>query len=314
MSKKPKVVITRKRLDAMQDEMSQVLRVGFLRGMTTVRAGVSPDEILRALKKGDFSGLREDIEGKITDVLDPLLSKAITTTSTETIEAMPELPDKGYGLTASNPKLQAYIDSRTKILSQSTHEGVLAAAKASGKRSTLITTLHKEPGLGDAVAKMVTRSVNVGMTLEQRAAMIRDSIGLNDRQAIALRNFRARQEADGVTGSKLLARVAGYNDKMLDYRAEMIGRQEVRNAQNASQLLVWQQAAEDEFIPKSSKKVWHCEQKPCVQWCQQMRGVAVPLDESWTVRNTENGQVIEVDIPSDTHPNCFCSMSVQLGP
>jgi hypothetical protein len=311
MSKKRgRLIISRAMLDAQRDEMAQALRVGFVKGMTSVRRDVTAADILKAFKKGDFSSLREDIERKIVDVADPLISKVIRTTANKTIEAMPEIPNTALRLNDSNPRVRAYVESRTQVLTDTTHKGATEMARASGRRNTLVTT--REPGVGDAISAMVTRSLDVGMTLDQRADMIRNVIGLNGPQGVALDNYKKAQTAQGATGDKLNARVDAYSAKMLDYRADMIARQEVRNAQNESQRLVWSAAADKGYIGKKSERLWVIEASACPEWCLKMADKPTGLDEPWTVISTVSGEEREVDIPSDVHPQCNCSQSINV--
>jgi hypothetical protein len=91
----------------------------------------------------------------------------------------------------------------------------------------------------------------------------------------------------------------------------MIARTETKNAINRGALAVWKAGRDQGLIDETATKEWVVDGDPC-EICEPMDGVQVPLDESWTIELL-NGQEMQVEIPSQAHPHCYCGMELHFG-
>jgi hypothetical protein len=287
---KVRVVVTQPRLDAMRDMMAQPIKANLFGGIQTIKANVDPDEMKRAFMRKNYAGIKEQVGAHVDDVMTRGLSESVRHVAGETIARMPELADAGLRYNHTNPRVQKYIAE---------------------KAGNLVTT--NEKGLDAAVRAMTRSSMTKGLNYDQAANMVRDSIGLNAPQADALARYQANLAQRDIPADVIETMVSAQSEKMLDYRAEMIARTEVRNAQNQGQLDVWQHARDEGLVPANSRKVWQVDGNPCKEWCEQMDGEPVELDSPWRVVSTVNGRIAMVDIPSEIHPQCQCQMQIEMG-
>jgi len=280
-----------RRIEALQRQMQGSVKVDLLGGIETFKRNVDPGELMHAFTTMNYAGVREvlDKEG-FTESLRPTFRRAVEGAmegaTTKAVSVLPAPVQNELRMDTSNPALQKYIKERTGALITTSEDGMLAQVKS---------TVH--------------RSLNFGLNDKQAAAEIRGSIGLNERQSIALQNYR-NSLADQVAKKEMTAKsvpglVDAYNNRLLDQRAEMIARTEVRGAINMSELVVWQEAQEQGLVPGMMKQ-WVVDGDPCIEWCAQMDGSdPIPIDEMWHVVNTVNGKSQDLLLPG-AHPNCMC--------
>jgi hypothetical protein len=169
----------------------------------------------------------------------------------------------------------------------------------------LITTF--ESGIHRVVANMVTESMQHALDPKKSAEMIVGSIGLNDRQAAALKRYTDSLNEQDITPARASILSAQYEDRLLDSRAMTIARTEIAFSNNYGQLYVWQDAANEDLIDRhTARKVWQVDGEPC-PICIEMDQKSVLLYGSWTL---PNGDVVEV--PNEAHPNCECIMWLDI--
>lgn len=269
------------------EELGNAIKVSFKNGMETFRRKVDLEDLLRALKTGKMSKVIQTIPfDKLPNDMAELARGLVSVGQVSAGAAYEDLPPTArlsYDL--SNPRVAKYIESRTGELITRVKEGTMEAVRAGTARS-----------FANAVPPAVI------------AEEIKGSIGLNDRQARALSNFRSKLEKDGTSPGKVAKLAEGYEKRLLDQRAIMIARTETRFASNAAQQGVWEEARDDGLLPKNAKRVWVVDGNPCPKICEPMNMVAVGIDEPWTLPDGR-----EVDTPTSSHPNCFCISTLDLG-
>ena len=268
--------------------MQGVVKISILHGMTTFKRDISPAKLMRAWVTKNYDAIREVVSfGKFGDHLEPAMRRILDgarAASRGAIEALPAPTQASLRYDVKNPRIADYIANRT---------------------GHLITT--SEDGMRAAVSAAVKRSMTNAISPRQAAGEIIGSIGLNERQAIALANKRTALETSGHSPAKQSEIVDAYADKLLDDRAMMIAATEIRAAQNEGQQAVWEQADEDGLLPDGVKRAWIVDGRPC-EICLPMDGVAVGLDEPWTLPDGT-----QVDSPTESHPFCMCMSTLDLG-
>lgn len=155
------------------------------------------------------------------------------------------------------------------------------------------------------IQRAVAASMNTALTPRQVANRIKGSIGLLPRHADAVERYR--QNLLGTMSRDRAEKLSdAYADKLLDYRAMMIGRTETRMATNAGQLSVWRAAADQGFIDRhTTGKRWIVDGNPCED-CAPMHGVMVPIDSFFVMLD---GSTVDFP-PMDVHPHCECGMEI----
>ena len=281
--------VSYKRLSALSKQMSHAVQVHLVKGIKTFRKKVSLEHVAEAFKKGSYGHIIRTIPwDQLPEHLEPAfknIDKAWHASSKLTISHLPPPIASNLRFDTENKVLKKWLDKRT---------------------GDLIVQIDKNTQ--EIVQRAVQRSFTEALTPDRVAGMIRDSIGLDPRREQALVNYENMLYAKGQhTDKQIDVLVDKYNDRLLDQRAMCIARTETRFANNQAQLAVWREGSKQGLIGRTAKKVWYVDGNPC-ELCEPMDGVAIGLDEVWTL---DNGDICE--IPTDSHPNCFCGMELEFG-
>lgn len=159
-------------------------------------------------------------------------------------------------------------------------------------------------GLGDAgklaIKDAIGRVMSADLSKHDATLLIQSIIGLNDRQAQAVENWRSELLASGKTSDSIEAALDDYADALLVERATMIARTEIMTAASAGQREAWDQAADKGLLdPTATSRMWIVtdDDRLCDD-CEPLDGEAVGLNDEF-----EDG-----DPP--LHPGCRCTMGL----
>jgi hypothetical protein len=159
-------------------------------------------------------------------------------------------------------------------------------------------------GTRDSIRALITRAVREGQHPYVTARAIRPLIGLHERWATAVLNYRYGLEAQsGVQLERVESLTGRYYSRLLNTRAETIARTETLGAQNAGKLEAWSQAFSGGlFGPDEPTKQWVAapDAEPI---CAELDGTEVALSDVFT------SELGDVEAPP-LHPNCRCTMAV----
>jgi hypothetical protein len=175
-----------------------------------------------------------------------------------------------------------------------------------------------------AIETVIEQNFRRGLPQRSLAKLIRGSIGLNEKQAIALSNYelglmyKTRQatengvtsyflEPTGMAQPKIEQMVGGYSDRLIKERADMIASTETINAVNKGQLEVWEQASEAGLVNlQTTYKSWLTTPDDIAcDACVELDGQEVMLDDNF------HSDVLDMDIDAPAlHPNCRCMMEI----
>lgn len=161
----------------------------------------------------------------------------------------------------------------------------------------------------------MARAVGGEFSPQQIARVIRDkALALTSEQTVASDAYWKDLIKKGLDANTINRRVAKFNARQLQDRAETIALTEIHRAAQAGTIASWQAAANQGLIdPSEWVKVWH------VTWddrlcpiCEPMDGVAVGLFDNFTV-NTD-GKAIDNGFEKSTeiaaaHPRCRCTIT-----
>lgn len=178
-----------------------------------------------------------------------------------------------------------------------------AAAWAAKEAGQLIVEVVEEQR---TIVRGLAQSASMGeMTPRDAARSIRDVIGLTNRQAGWVQNYRRRQvaalEAEGLSPAQVTERAdrltQRYHDRIHRYRSENIARTEILTASHEGRRQAWQQGLDEGYIAPNSQKQWsaNLDGRVCDE-CSALDGTVVPLD----------GPFPQGDPP--LHPSCRCDV------
>lgn len=150
-----------------------------------------------------------------------------------------------------------------------------------------------------AVRAIMQRSFEEGIPAQGAARLIRDVVGLTEREARAVANLRGRLLRDGVQQPRALAQVERYAARLLQARAERIARTETIAASTQGQVELWRQARDAGLIPMEAVQEWVVtpDDRLCPE-CAPLDGATAPV--GGTFRGGGSGPPL--------HPNCRCAV------
>lgn len=218
-------------------------------------------------------------------------------------ELLAELIDAGRRTGSSFPKIQ-----KATVSYRFDADRPEAAAWAAKEAGSLIVEVTQDQ---INIVRELVSSAQMGIyTPQQVARYVRDSIGITQRQAGWVRNFRDRTFNDQITAGKTFAEAMRATDNLTDryakrihrYRAEMIARTEILRAANEGRNEAWRQGIEEGFINPGVKKYWSVEIDG--RQCEECVAVGDQYDEDNAIPITE--QFPDGDPP--LHPMCRCDV------
>lgn len=285
---KQKTTRTYARLSSLSKNMGRAVQVNLVKGVVTWRNRISNDALFSAWAHKKWEPLFQHIPWEKADGdLAPATGKmkeAFFSGTDVAIVGLPSPVQSRLRFDTKNPNVERLINHRSaemvKYVTDSTRETI---------RDAVRNTFDK------------------AWTPRDVATSIKGSIGLLPQHARAVEKYRNGLIEAKIPKGRVIELSNAYADRLLNYRAMMIGRTETRLAVNYGQLSVWQQAAKNGLVDDKAKKVWIVDGNPC-SICEPMDGVAVLIDDAWEL---DNGDV--VDVPTESHPNCYCGMELSFG-
>lgn len=169
--------------------------------------------------------------------------------------------------------------------------------------SRLITDVTES--FKESVRQIITRGFTDGIPPRESARLIRDmGLGLTDRQAMAVINYRMDLLEAGRSAEDVARLGERYGRQLLNQRALTISRTETINASLGGQKELWRQAADKGFLnPDTTRRVFIVtdDDRLC-PLCAPMDNQQVGLDEPFL---DADGQA--VGMPPSVHVACRCA-------
>ena len=170
------------------------------------------------------------------------------------------------------------------------------AKKYAGER---ITKLNDETKIN--IRKMIADSIRDGVPPRESAKLIRDAVGLNRPQGIALRRYVRELSPTLSTAAKAKAGIRLKN-KMIRRRAITIARTEIIDSLSAGVEQAWTQAQGKGLLGKHAKKEWVTTPFGACNVCRPLNGSSVLLGENFE-------SVLGPLARPTAHPNCRCGLA-----
>ena len=187
----------------------------------------------------------------------------------------------------------------------------------------------------DEIYDIILAGVAANETAEDISIAIRDQIGLSDRLASAVENYRRALEtldasslsrtlrddasddlvADAIASGSPLASsviddlVDAYTSRALDYRADMIAQTESNRASNMGLQESYRQAVADGVFPAEAvRQYWLIAMDEKV--CDICEGIADDNEEGAAIGDAFTSDDGDIDAPP-AHPNCRCTLEMR---
>ena len=175
-----------------------------------------------------------------------------------------------------------------------------AIAWAERRAGKLIVEIDK--ATRDAIRALVARALREGGNPRIVARSIKPLIGLHQRWAVAVLNYRLRLEKRGLSGSRVEQATARYYQKLLRARSLNIARTEILRASNEGRRQAWVQAQRLGLLP-GAEKVWLAAGDAC-EVCAATDGQTVALDDEFS------NAYGSFEMPP-AHPSCRCTAVIR---
>lgn len=269
-------------LHRIADSLAPQMRRAFLRAVEQLRAKIDParlEELLNRGDQGDLGAFWRAFEQEVGPVLRPPITEGVREVGRRTGESM------GMAFDVTNPRAVEAIDRQA---------------------ATLVREITDESRA--AIRRVLREGFIEGIPVPEMARRIRGSIGLTERQAAAVENFRAAQLEQGLTPTAVNRRVDRMATRMLSQRATNIARTETIRAASAGQQAAWQEARANGMIPPGQGRVWIVtpDDRLCDDVCAPMEDQVRGIDEPFTT-----GEGFQVMFPP-AHPQCRCAVGLSF--
>lgn len=175
-----------------------------------------------------------------------------------------------------------------------------AAIWAQQHAGTLITHINERQR--QAVRDLIEQANREGLTPDEVAVLLRQTIGLRPDQSAAATRFRQRLQDEGVSRAQVRERTRRYQGALQRQRTRMIARTELITAANAGQMALWAEAIRMGRLPRNPYKRWIVtEDERLCPTCEALGARdPIPVAEEW---------LPGVLFPA-AHPNCRCAIAL----
>ena len=235
----------------------------------------------------------EDIQADLTRRLELVYSEAMKEAGDAHLRLLPVSrlakagPDEiaaefGFSFNLTNPRAQRFIGHNAAILAQD--------ISFEGQR---------------ALRSVLVRMFAEGVPPAAAAREIRDIVGLNDRFALAVDNFRRDLGRQGVAQDIIGQKVQVYADRLRTHRALTIARTESIRASAEGQQELWRQAQAEGLLDTNEvRRKWliTADERLCPLCAPIPSSGLVELNEPFTAGN--GAQIMSPPV----HPNCRCAV------
>jgi hypothetical protein len=235
--------------------------------------------------------------------------------SAELVRGLTESADAVSALTARAVKDATGVEPVLTFDSQNSQVRKFINEQVGG----LITSITKDSR--QSVKDIILDSRFKQTAMHEVAGRIKKVIGLRPDQTRSLIKMKDAWKEEGKPQSLINKLFGKARDKKLAQRADMIGRTEMMSAVNGGHEVGWQQAADaGYFDPDKASVIWVVinDGPRLCPTCNSMEAVPRPFKGKWKVRMLDHkarptGVIKQIRIPSMSHPNCRCTMTLELG-
>jgi hypothetical protein len=274
-------------LNNIADVLAGHTRISLIHGMKRFKNQTQVEDIALKLAVGDEEGAVNAVPWeKMPDNFDPMtdvIARGVEDGAKEAIKYFPQVLKPAIRFDPTHPRIQDFIANHTAKLVKEVGDGTRKAIKT-----------------------LVTNGMDRGIGPKQLGRMVREHVGLTERQSIAVDRFHMNLLEQGVPEELAHKRMVRYATKQRNWRAENIARTESVWAVNAGQNEIWRQAAEQGIVDgEHVMREWVIDPVTACKICEPINGQKVELDQPF---QTDVGPL---DGPP-AHPQCNCGMALSF--
>jgi len=265
-------------IHAFADSLRPAVRRQFLQAVAALRETVTLDELIEAIGQGRI-GVR--LEAKLAR-LSTELRAAVATVN--------RIFDEAQRQTQRALDQQYRLQLRFDVV----NPRALTAARQGARLVREVTETTRA-----GIQATITRSIREGIPPAEAARLIRPTIGLTERQSMAVINYRFSLLEEGATADVVARAADRYAAKLLRQRSETIARTETIRAGREGRDETWRQARAEGLLPGNVQRRWVVtdDDRLCPA-CEPLGGVEVGLDEAFPHGGGDGPPL---------HPNCRCT-------
>lgn len=272
--------------------------------------GIPTSDLVDLIRQGAFDSLDTAIPWR--DLHDQIIEGNV---SAELVRGLTESADAVSAITARAVKGATGVEPVLTFDSQNAEVRRFINEQVGG----LITSITKDSR--QSVKDIIFNSRLKQTAMHEVARDIKKVIGLRPDQTKSLIKMKDAWKEQGLKKSVRDKLFGKARDKKLAQRANMIGRTEMMSAVNGGHEVGWQQAADQGFFdPNTAQVLWVVinDGPRLCPTCNSMEAVPRPFKGKWKVRMLDHnarptGIIKHIKIPSQSHPNCRCTMTLELG-
>lgn len=219
-----------------------------------------------------------------------------------------------YGLIGGRKISADYAPDKVRPTARDILRGVKKADPLIGDYGANWAKKHSGKLIID-ISKAQERAVRKAITLAQReghhpgtiSKLVRNLVGLDQRRASALTNFKLSALKSGVSESKVDAMADRYHKRLVRQRADVIARQETQMAMNVGRTSLWHDIVDTGVIAGSQvTREWMASMDERMDEdgiCEALHGEKVGLDDEFP-----GGYYA----PPDPHVLCRCDVLIEV--
>lgn len=273
---------------AVADAVEPKLRQAYLTAVGDMTADLNINNMARAIWDRSLTAAINLVpinilEEELTDASLDLLRDAMRQAGQGSVELLPGYV-AGYSFDMLNPRAVDWLS-------------VNSASLVTGVTDNTI----------DALRYILRRSFVDGLPPRDAAVFIKKVVGLLPKHATAVYNYRQELVAQGLGPQRIDSLVDKYADRLLTFRAEMIGRTETIRAASMGQHEGWRQAVRDGLLDERRvRREWIVtpDDRLSKHRCAPMRGQQRKLEEEFV---TGLGDKV---LTPPAGPNCRCAVGL----
>ena len=276
-----------RQLQRLADRLRPAARRRFMEAVQAARSRVD----LRRLEAALADGRQGDVERILSTALreDDLAAMAVVL---------------HYAYDRSGEVSAAQATAEFDALLTFDNADALALAWARENSGALIRDITSDQLAGIRAMLAETVDPATSTSVYDLARMLRGTVGLTERQRLAVVNYRASRLAAGMSQDRVRSSTAKYAEAKLRERAETIARTETIAAVNEGQAASWRQGERLGFFSRM-ERVWIVtpDDRLC-PLCQKMKGQRAPITGFFLTPS-----MVPVATPP-AHPRCRCAQGL----
>jgi hypothetical protein len=272
---------------SLADKMEPRMRNSFLRAVDEMKGNIDMSALVQSIENNDR------VLSSIA-IGDKAWAKVLAQSATIPTEMFSKAGDLGA----------AGLKNQFNISTSFTMKNPRAQAWARTNSSALITQINDQTRKG--IQQVIGSAYELGLPSRETARVIREMVGLTEKQSAAVFNFRERLVAEGRKADQVARMTTKYEAKLLKYRSENIARTEIAKAGNEGLIESWRQAVDAGLLdPNNTNVEW------LAAFDDRVCPICAPLNGTvYSYKDIESGK----SAAPPAHPMCRCTLGISFAP